>query len=180
MTIRKKIIVPVLFLLLALVFGSFQEKLKISVNNLLKYSSFIEGYNNLSVTEREEKVSDIVTITPRDFYSHQMVVSWLYALDKNELEMLKWVNTVVFILVHFLFNAFILFFLFSEKGVIKILGVTYLFLFVFAAGVFFVGKITGNDQAGYNVARKIVGALQSQVPLMVFVAGYYLNKKSMA
>lgn len=165
-------------LVVALLFGSFQEKVKISVNNIIKYSGSISNYDSLAPQQRKENVAIIIANIPRGFYSHQNSISWFYNLEIAQLSKLKWVNTLIFTLIHFILNALILHFLFQNNSLIQILVFSYIILFLVSVGVYSIGKIAGLAQPGYNVARKIVGALQSQVPVMIFVIGYYLNKKT--
>ena len=175
---KSNFLYAILVLLLALIFGSFQEKTKISINNILKYSQSVPGYNQLTAAERENKIAEKIALTPRDFYSHQSTIPWFYQLETTNLTKLKWINTFVFAAIHLAFNALILFFLFRDKKIVQLLIGAYTVFFIIAIGMYFIGKITGFAQPGYNVARKIVGALQSQIPVMLFTSGYYLNKKS--
>ncbi len=176
---RTNLLLAISALVVALFFGSFQEKVKISVNNIIKYGQTIPSYNNLPKAEREKKITQIITDTPRGFYSHPSSISMLYGLTIPEMKKLKWVNTFLFIIVHLVLNSLILFFLFKDSTLLKILGGSYVLFALLAIVIYAVGKLTGFSQPGYNVARKIVGALQSQVPIMLFVSGYYLLKKQL-
>lgn len=177
MPIKRKFLIALIFIS-AIFFGSFQEKVKISVNNIIRYSDYVPNYDQLSPQERNKQVTTIVNSLPRDFYTSQSVMPWFYSLGLSQMKALKWVNTVVFVTIHLLLNALILILLFKDKQMIQTLVLFYVGLFILGYVILVVGKLVGFSQSGYNVARKIVGALQSQIPLMFFIIGYYFNKQT--
>jgi hypothetical protein len=53
----------------------------------------------------------------------------------------------------------------------------YIAAFAFALLLYLSGKLVGSVQQVYPVSRKVVGALQSLVPLMILVPAFWLSRQ---
>ena len=165
-------------LLLALIFGNFQEKVKLSLNNVIKYSEQIPGYDELGNEVREKMVDEIIASRPVDFFNSNNSFSFFFKYNKSGLNKLKWVLALVFIGVFFLFNSAILHLWFNDKSLLKFLLLAYLVLSVLSIAFFGFGKMVGDPLAGYGVARKILGALQSLIPVMILFPAVLIFESS--
>jgi hypothetical protein len=58
----------------------------------------------------------------------------------------------------------------------KITAMVFMFIFVFAALIFGVGNLLGEENQAYLTARGILGVLQSPVPFMILFPGLLLKK----
>jgi hypothetical protein len=107
-------------------------------------------------------------------YYHSMY-EFLVPMGVGGLMKLKWVLTVVFMLLNLLLSFYILKVLFTDtKFTLKLLTWGYLLLFVLSALIIVLGKISGQNELAYTLSRRFMGVLQSPVPLMVVVAVHFL------
>ena len=92
----------VVVLLLAILFGNLQERIKLSLNNIIRYSNAVEHYDSLSSGEREEAIELIIASQPPDFFSTQSSLGFLFRYERSELNRIKWIIAFAFIGVFFI------------------------------------------------------------------------------
>ncbi|MFZ6050975.1 hypothetical protein [Halocola ammonii] len=155
-------------LIVMLAFGFYQERVKIGMNFYLDLGDRVSGFYNESPEKREELFFQYRHRMNRDPYSSSIHLSWLNHFDRSTISALKWVFTLVFTIVHLGLAMAILWLWFGERKYLRWLVLFYGVVFVLAGAIFIFGKLTGTHDATYQVTRKLMGALQSAVPLMVF------------
>lgn len=160
----------------ALGIGFYQEKLKVSINYLLDESAAIPDFYQLTAEQKMTVMEAQRKFAPFDYYHNHKTISWLYHLDYAGLKRMKWIVTGVFLLVFFLINAAVLRVFFGSFRTVKWLAYLYVALIALAVAVFFIGHMSGWEKQGYAISRKITGALQSLIPVMIFVPALWLLK----
>ena len=155
----------IFFVIATLAAGLFQERLKVSINFTLKSAHLISGYDSMDPESRMVAVSKYKTYKPYDYYYNHDSVTMLYLLEIKELSALKWGVTILFVLIHLGLGLFLIKML--DLSIARWFVLAYFFLFVAAALVYGVGKIVGLDF--YSLARRVVGFLQSPLPVIVLV-----------
>jgi len=168
-----------IFFLIAggLSFGFLQEYLKINVNYILETGKQIPGFFDMEKAHKKAWIENKKKNAPQDFYHKPKTIEFLYDLDESSLERLKWVNTIVFIGIFLLLNMIILRLATGTKKEAQWMLYFYLVFFVAAILIFAIGKVIGKPERTYMVSRKIVGALQSLVPLMILLPAILAAKK---
>jgi hypothetical protein len=91
---------------------------------------------------------------------------------------LKWAVTVVSLLVFFIINASLLWLLEGNRQVLPRLALTYLMFTVLAFAIYALGKLISMPDQTYAISRRITGALQSLVPVMIFWPFLRLSKQN--
>jgi hypothetical protein len=94
-------------------------------------------------------------------------VEWLYRLNRNELGALKWTVTLVFSLLFFILNLALLTILNPAVASLKMLIWCCVGVAVLAFGIYATGVLFSEHVHFYAISRKLMGALQSLVPVMV-------------
>lgn len=156
-----------LLLILSLMVGFYQERLKISINYLLKEGGRISGYNEMSCEERASGIEKKRRDAPFDYYHNHSTIHWLFNLNASELTLLKWIVTAVSLVAFALLNFLLLRALGVELYYIRILLYVYAALTTIAFSVYCLGYVLGFVNEAYAFSRKILGALQSIVPAMI-------------
>ena len=100
---------------------------------------------------------------PYDYYYSHDSVDLLYRLNVRELSVLKWLGSILFAFGHLCLGLWLLKTLRLKFGKWLVQG--YVLLFGSAAVAYIVGVILGVDF--YLLARRIVGFLQSPLPVIV-------------
>jgi hypothetical protein len=163
----KKIALVIVIIVIALVSGFYQEKIKISVNYLLERGDQISGYYDATPEQREQWIEQTRLDTPFDYYHNHQTVSWLYSFNRSELNALKWGITFFFIGWFLLLNWVVLFALNVKSATGSLLAWSYLSLSVIAFLLFVAGRGGSLEVHTYALSRKILGALQSIIPSMI-------------
>ncbi len=101
-------------------------------------------------------------------------LSFMNGYSNSTLSRGKWALTVVFMLVNLALSVLAIKKVLREPRAVKWLLYLFLAGFIVSAAVFVVGKVIFNDNLGYLIARKVMGALQSPFPLMFLVPALYL------
>lgn len=150
----KRIGIGVILVLLIIYLGFFRDTLFKNINYIidqLYYSKEVEYY----------KV--------HFFYKH------LLPMGVGGLLKFKWLLTLVFVFLNLLLSVGIIKSLFKEvKTLLQLLVGGYIVLFIISALLFLGGKLLGEANLGYTLARRFMGVLQSPVPLMVVAAAHIL------
>lgn len=166
----------ILLLLVAIAFGFALEMVKVNVNYILEFSAFIPDYNQLDAVGRKSGLDAIAIDAPYDYYHNHRKITWLYGFDQSRLNMLKWLVTLAgvgfFLLVHLLLVKWIT----REKFWIRTTFILYILFFVLSFLIYLLGKWTGTLDQAYGISRKIAGALQSLVPMMLILPAWWIWK----
>jgi hypothetical protein len=160
--------------ILGIAFGFLQEQVKIETNFILEHASSVQGYSQMTSKDRVNAIQLFRKDHPFDYYFNHTPIETLMELNERELFGLKWALAFVFLLINaaLVLMAFSLW-IGSKAFNLPILWV-YLGFLVLAVAVFGVSKLAGCGIEGYGFARKILGALQSPVPLMMLVPAHSL------
>jgi hypothetical protein len=163
----KRTLLVMLIMVIALISGFYQEKIKISVNYLLERGDQIPGYYNANPEQRQQWIEQTRLDTPFDYYHNHSTVSWLYGYSRSELNFLKWGITIFFIGWFLLLNWAVLFALKVRSAAGRVLAWTYLSMSIIAFLLFAAGRGGNAEVHTYALSRKILGALQSIIPSMI-------------
>ena len=163
----KRAITLLMLVLLAVVSGFYQEKLKISINYILDEGSKMPGFFLLSPNEKMEWIEKARVSAPFDYYHNHRTISWLYHFDSKQLSMLKWAVTGFFLLWFLLLNTFLLKALSVPDDLIRYLPWVYGILIAVALLIYALAAFSGFQQSAYTLSRRIMGALQSVIPALI-------------
>jgi hypothetical protein len=165
------------WLLLVIAFvilGFFQELIKVNVNYVIEQGSLIEGFFDKGYEERITALADSKRNNPFDYYHSHTPIDALQLLALGQLKALKWVLTILFVVIFFLLNRKALGWLIKDERMNKWLLSTYFISFGSAFFIYGLGYVFGSMDLFYNISRKMVGALQSPVPAMMNWAAWQL------
>lgn len=160
--------------LLCIALGFFLEFVKVNINFTIDEGNEIQGFWQMRFEEREMALHNASRHNPFDYYHSHSRIALLNHLSRPQLKLLKWVVTIVFVVVFYLVNSSMIKRLIKDTRGVKWLRITYIVSFVFAFCIYLVGLPTNNADLFYNVSRKMVGALQSPIPAMMNWAAWRL------
>jgi hypothetical protein len=163
----KRAIILLLLISLAVFSGFYQEKLKISINYVLDEGAKIPGFDKFSPEMKMERIEQTRILAPFDYYHNHHTITWLYHLDAKQLSVLKWVVTGFFLMWFLVLNMFLLETLSVHKDIVRLLPRVYGALIFLVIILFAFGAIAGLQQQAYTLSRKILGALQSVIPVLI-------------
>ena len=163
----KRGLILLALVVLAMLSGFYQEKVKISINYILDQGSQIPGFYNLSPVEKQAQIEQARVNAPFDYYHNHKTISFLYRFDARQLSVMKWVVTGVFMGWFLLLNLSLLNTLRANTAVIHALPRLYLVVALFSLAVFAIGVVGFQKEKCYAVSREVMGALQSIVPVLI-------------
>ena len=166
-------------IVLAIVVGSAQEWLKVNINFHLDAALKTQGYDMLNAEQREQAVNALRIDAPYDYYYNHTPISSLSGFDTGGLNRLKWLVTVFFVAVFFILNGGIIWLLYKSGKLLRWLLYLYVIFFMLSFLFYMTGIAIGEREHFYNIARKITGALQSLVPLMLVVPAWWISREFM-
>jgi hypothetical protein len=164
----------------AIVFGFLLEMVKVNVNYLLETSAKIPGYYASNTEERKALLEQVKINAPYDYYHNHKRIDTLISLSQGQLEKLKWVVTLLGIAVFLGINSFLVKYITQQQKLAKWTVWLYAIFFFISLLFFVFGKVTHTHEYAYGISRKIAGALQSMVPLMLLLPGWWLWKSTQA
>jgi hypothetical protein len=167
----KKIALGLVFLLM-IAFGFFQENLKVAINFQIDYLTRYPQLQILQGQEREMAISQLAPISNIDYYYNHKRFSFLYSLSKEQLASLKWAHTLLFTLAYLGMNLLAAK-IWSKELSYRALLVFYGSLFFVSLLVYLFGVMIALEGPFYAIARKIIGVLQSPLPVLII----WLTKK---
>jgi hypothetical protein len=162
----------------AIALGFYQEQLKISINYILENAPRISGFYGLNEDQKHQAIEAQRFIAPFDYYHSHETLRWLYNLNELQLLRLKWAVTFVSLLVFFLINASLLRLLEGNSRVLTRLALIYIVFTALAFAIYAVGKLMSMPDQTYAISRRITGALQSLVPVMIVWPFLRLSKQN--
>lgn len=154
--------------------GFLVEWIKINVNFSIEQGGAYPGFFELAPEQRAAVLEQIKSGNPYDYYHSHHSISALNYLSLNQLKSLKWIQTVVFVAVFFIINAWMVRRIVIDARATKWLLITYISAFIFALLIYLVGLPSNAPHLFYNVSRKMIGALQSPIPAMMNWAAWKL------
>lgn len=174
--VHKKRLSLIIVIVVAVLFGIVQEKIKLGLNNTLKRAELIQNYDQLSIEERKVESKKLESKELPSYFSSQSGIDYLYRLELGTLKNLKWFFALIFISIFLVINASLLFLAFESKYLLKILLYTYLIFTLIAFSFYFAGSYVGEAKSGYGVGRKILGSLQSLIPTMILFPAFLIHQ----
>jgi len=163
-----------LAILITITVGFLVELIKVNVNFNIEQGSKYPGFYELAPDARAEALEKLKMDNPYDYYHSHTSLSWLNYLSLRQLKVLKWIHTVVFVVVFFLINGWMVKRVIHDERALKWLLITYTSAFTFALLIYLIGLPTSKAHLFYNVSRKMIGALQSPIPTMMNWAAWKL------
>ena len=163
----KKAITLLMLVVLAIFSGFYQEKLKISINYIIDEGAKVTDFNTLAPEMKMECIERARVNAPFDYYHNHRTISWLYHFDTRQLSVLKWVVTGFFLMWFLVINRWLLMALNVNREVLRFLPWIYGALVLLSLILFATGAITGFQQSAYTLSRRIMGALQSVIPILI-------------
>jgi len=168
----------IIAVLIGIFFGFLQEFVKVNINYTLEAGDKILGFYEQNATTKKAWIQQTAVDAPFDYYHNHKKIDSLLNLDKSQLDILKWVVTLIFIAVFLTINVLILKLITNDRKLIiwfiKLYGV----FFLIAAMLYVFGKLTNTLTQSYAVSREIAGGLQSMVPVMLALPAWWLLKRT--
>lgn len=161
------------------VVGGFElEHWKIAVNYLIEHQNQLSAWDQWSEVERRDHAESTKLDLHYDYYYEHSPIDFLFTRSMGQLAWMKWILTGAGVLFFLIMSAAILHLLFPEWSALRLLLVGYALAFAVAVLLYLGFKMIGHAGQGYAISRKILGALQSFVPLMLYIpAGFLLKQK---
>lgn len=147
---------PLILIIIAIIItiGSYREVLFVSLNNQI---AFLQG-----------------GLKQNYLVDH---LKFLENFSQSFLVGLKWFFTITYTLMYYLIGRYSIKNIFGSKEGVKWFGIIYL-VFMFIAGISYAfGSFTGSFHGTYSFSRSIMGALQSPIPLLIFIPVLLLKKE---
>lgn len=161
-----------LLLPLMLLLGFAQEMVKVNVNFYLEQTASEPAFYDWSEEDRKGWLDVKRIDAPFNYYYSHDPIDALHSFSRSQLTSLKWGLAIVFIIVNIILNYFFLKWAFQDPFFTRLLLWMMAVCFVLAGFFLVGGKVIGMPEPGYNIARKILGFMQSPVPaLVLFVIG---------
>lgn len=157
--------------------GFVQERAKVSLNYYLDRSALEPAFFDFPPERRDAWLNAHAMDAPYDYYYNHARVKWYDHLSRNQLALLKWMYALIFIVLHVVLSHLALH---MWKAPREMLVTIYIGTAAIAmlSLLFFAGSRYGGGEAAYNVARKLLGFLQSPLPvvLLLFTRRLRLNR----
>lgn len=153
-----------------LVLGFLAERVKVSLNFYLEQGSRIEGFFQLPPDRRDAILASAVDQVPYDYYYNHGRLKVYHRMTKRQLTIAKWGFAALLVLVY----------AGMAWGVVRWLDLTTHLTYIYVvtgvalllALVFFMAmKVLPDPTAPYAVARKLLGFVQSPLPLIIVLFG---------
>jgi len=173
---NKNALLKIAAVLIALAAGFFQEQVKININYQLERGATIPGFFNMNAGERLQAVKEDRDLLAFDYYYNHGRLPWLYQFSQPNLVRLKWIFTLVFVLVFFFVNRWVLLLFCKGRLYHGLLTWTYTVAFALALLIYAVGRFAGSAEQTYTLSRHIVGALQSVVPAVLMYIHFLFER----
>lgn len=157
----------VLLVVVALVMGYVQERVKIDLNLRLAYAPLIEGYDALDALARRGALDRLVPQVPFDYYySHGRIV-WFDQLSTPQLARMKWCCALLFVAVFWWWNQLFLKAVNIAPRMRRFVTIGYLYMLGAALLLYTAVSLWDAAAPAYAVARRLLGLLQSPLPGVV-------------
>lgn len=159
--------------------GGFElEHWKVAVNYIIEHQSQLNSWDEWNDGERRRHAEATKLDLQYDYYYEHRPIDFLYSRSMGQLAMMKWILTGLGIIFFYLVGAAILKLLFPEWRALRLWFAGYALAVAAAVIIFLLFKMIGHPGHGYAISRKVLGGLQSFVPLMLYIpAGFLLKQK---
>lgn len=172
----KKILWISFLLLMAIITGFLQENLKVNVNYILETGDKINGFFSQTPEVKKSWLEQVKIDAPYDYYHNHRRLEFLLGFSREQLVITKWIITVFFVSVFMFINASLLYAVTQSKPLRRWTFILYAVFFSISFLVYVFGAFTGSSAQAYGISRKVVGGLQSLVPLMILLPGFWINR----
>jgi hypothetical protein len=173
----KRGILIAFLLVLTLSMGFVQELVKININYHLDVGDKIPGYYESDPEKRAQLMRSNQLHMPYDYYHNHKSINTLHQFSRSRLVQLKWGFTFLFVVVFLVLNLLVIYQIDNSPQLKQWTIALYIGFFLLSFAVYLIGKATGHQEEAYAISRKIVGALQSVVPLMLILPGWWIFKR---
>lgn len=175
----KKILLTSGVVTVMILFGYYQENVKVAMNYRIALSEKYPWLDELPPHEKAVEADKLTPDTTIDYYYGHERIFWLNRFSLHELRSLKWGLTVAFTGAFLLLNGLLAVVMSQDiAGMVKRLALFYALLFCSALLVYLSGRLVGFPVEAYNVSRKMVGFLQSPMPFFVIWLSHTLRKRN--
>jgi hypothetical protein len=166
-----------LLFLLAVAIGFAMENLKVNINYILERGGAIPGFFEQDAATKRDWLDGNRVLNPYDYYYNHSRIEWLFNFSEGGLIRLKWFNSVFFTVIFMMINATMMLLITRDRSFFRWTIVFYAIFFSLSYMIYMIGKLTGTLNHAYAVSRKLAGALQSMVPLMILWPSSWLIRK---
>jgi len=103
-------------------------------------------------------------------------MSFIENYSMSTLVKLKWIFTITYTLIFLFLGRYVLKTLFNSADFALWYSIVYGLIFVLSGLLFCIGHFTGLTENLYSLARTLMGALQSPIPLLIICPLLFLKK----
>lgn len=157
--------------------GFFQDFLKVNINYYADTAGQISGFYQLSATERQKALENATPDFPFDYYYSHGKLDLLNRMSAQSIQFFKWTVALFFIALHLVLVLWAYRRLDWPSNRMRAAIVFYavcMFISLFFLGL---GKWVNMPAQGYAVARRLLGFLQSPMPLVLTLMAAWLYLK---
>ncbi len=148
--------------------GFVQERAKVSINYYLDRSDSEPAFFDFPPERRDAWLNEHAIDAPYDYYYNHARVKWYDELSRKQLELLKWMYALIFIVLHVLLSHWALHMWRAPREMLVTIYIGTTAMMVLSL-LFFGASRYGGGEAAYNVARKLLGFIQSPLPLVLLL-----------
>ena len=174
---KRAVIISALFAA-GLVGGFELEHWKVAVNYILEHQDHIPDWDSMTPPDRAAHIQATRLDLQYDYYYGHLPITFLFQLKLHHLSLMKWVLTGAGMVFFFVMIAAILQQLFPDLGMLKWVAMGFGGVCILSAIAFIFFRMLGKSAEGYAITRKLLGALQSFVPLMLYIPAAILLGQS--
>lgn len=151
-----------------IVLGFVQERAKVSLNYYLDRAQLEPAFFDFPPERRDAWLNEHAVNAPYDYYYNHKRIRWYDHLSHKQLEVLKWMYALIFIALHVLLSHLALKMWKAPRAMFATIYIGTLSIMALSL-IFFTLSRTGQGEAAYNVARKLLGFIQSPLPLVLLL-----------
>jgi hypothetical protein len=163
-----------ILLAFGLTFGFVQENVKVNINFILEQGDRIPGFFEQDAETKAEWLGKCTVFSPLDYYYSHEPIDLLLDFPRHWLVKAKWILTFLFAAVFCAVNGRLMFLATGDRRWHLRFMKGYAVLLAAGFALYLAGMGLGFREEAYAISRKLTGALQSLVPLMVMLPAQYL------
>jgi len=165
-------------LLIAGFLGGFElEHWKVAVNYILEHQNRVPDWDSMAPDDRASSMQATKLNLQYDYYYEHAPIRFLFQLHLSELARMKWLLTGLGMLFFFVMSAATLKMLSPNSSMLKWLAFGYGATTALAILIFVLFHLMSKTAEGYAITRKLLGGLQSFVPMMLYVPAAILIRQ---
>lgn len=167
---KRKLLAALVFVVY-LVWGNYQERIKIDTNFLLDYAAYVLNYDSLTAEQRGVAIEQVAPEVVFDYYYNHPRVAPLLKFTTGQLNKFKWGFTLICTLICLGTSWLILYLLYTGSFWKRWTLILFGGVFALSLLVYGTGMLTGTLAQLYPASRKLMGAIQSPFApaLLVFL-----------